>query len=203
MNNVPEEFGSISRAIAACGHHDERAANQIWNRFFERLCHYVRSYIFDRHRRHFDEEDIANSALFALFDGLKNSRFASVKRRNELWQLLTVIAARKACNTRKHFDCKKRGSGKVRGESVLSRDGLNGIIDYVQSTSRDSDYASFEMLCRDMIQRLPDERLRKVALRRLAGCSVDQIAEEFNCVRRTIERKLALIRRIWSKEPIV
>ncbi|MBM4076670.1 MAG: hypothetical protein FJ267_13655, partial [Planctomycetes bacterium] len=43
-----------------------------------------------------------------------------------------------------------------------------------------------------------DLNLRRVALMRMNGFSTSEVAEELRCVRRTVERKMTLIARIWE-----
>jgi DNA-directed RNA polymerase specialized sigma24 family protein len=47
---------------------------------------------------------------------------------------------------------------------------------------------------------LDDDLLRRLALLRMEGYSNEQIAERLGCGLRTIERKLALIRKTWEQE---
>jgi DNA-directed RNA polymerase specialized sigma24 family protein len=47
---------------------------------------------------------------------------------------------------------------------------------------------------------LPDEQLRRIAGRRLAGYKNAEIAKELGVIERTVERRLQLIRSLWSEE---
>jgi DNA-directed RNA polymerase specialized sigma24 family protein len=197
MNEHPSELGSVSRAILACGGADDGAAQAIWDRFFERLCRYVKQRIYPRHRRHFDEEDVATSAFHALFQGLKSGQFTHVRRRDELWLMLTLIAARKASNAAKQADRKKRGGGRVRGDSAFAAGGIDRVVSYAQRND-ESSLAGVGAAADDLLARLPDESLRRIALLRLSGHRVEDIARQLNCVSRTVERKLQLIRKLWG-----
>ena len=42
-----------------------------------------------------------------------------------------------------------------------------------------------------------DDALRQVALSRMEGYNNDEIAEQLGCARRTVARRLELIRKIW------
>jgi len=53
--------------------------------------------------------------------------------------------------------------------------------------------------CHCLLEQLPDEALRQVALWKLEGYSNAEIAAKLACIERTVERKLARIRRIWGK----
>jgi len=46
---------------------------------------------------------------------------------------------------------------------------------------------------------LPDEQLREIAVMRMDGFLVDDIAEALDLSKRAVERRLQLIRRTWSE----
>src|SRR5436190_46081 len=52
---------------------------------------------------------------------------------------------------------------------------------------------------RRRLDSLGDDTLRAVALWKLEGYANEEIAEKLNCVVRTVERKLRVIRAIWGK----
>jgi hypothetical protein len=47
---------------------------------------------------------------------------------------------------------------------------------------------------------LGDDDLRAVALQKMEGYTVDEIAVSLGCAPRTVARKLGLIRGLWEKE---
>ena len=51
-----------------------------------------------------------------------------------------------------------------------------------------------------LLRILPDKAARKIAELKMAGYSNDDIAKNLDCGKRTIERKLNLIRRIWTEK---
>jgi len=53
---------------------------------------------------------------------------------------------------------------------------------------------------RRLLGRLEDEQLRQIALDRMEGYTTDEIAERLGCARRTVARRLDLIRQLWSDE---
>jgi DNA-directed RNA polymerase specialized sigma24 family protein len=50
------------------------------------------------------------------------------------------------------------------------------------------------------MERLGEPRLRSVATLKLEGYTNDEIAERLGCVTSTVERKLAVIRRLLANE---
>jgi hypothetical protein len=51
-----------------------------------------------------------------------------------------------------------------------------------------------------LLGRLGDPELHAVAVWKMEGYTNDEIAARLNCVPRTVERKLRVIRSIWSQE---
>ena len=54
--------------------------------------------------------------------------------------------------------------------------------------------------CQRLLDLLGDEGLRSVALWKMEGYSVEEIAARLDCVPRTVERKLRMIREMWGDE---
>ena len=182
------------------GEHDEQAAHLIWERFFDRLCLYAKKKIYKRHQRLFDEGDIANQAFHSLFDGIKHKRFDKMQNRDDMWQMLTLIASRKIANEIQHHDRIKRGNGKVRGDSAFGSAGIENIRNLIACEPTPHDLNQFEKHCQDLLCQLPDDTYRKIALMRLAGHTDREIAEALKVTVRTIERKLQWIRMKWGGE---
>lgn len=193
------ELASITDAIVALGGHDENGANRLWERYFERLCAYVESKIFRRHRRLIEADEIASNAFVALFDGIKHNRFDRVRNRDELWQMLTLIAARKSINERRRLDRDRRGGGKVRGGSAFGPGGINSVVDFLQRDLSPDRCAELQELSSQLLEALPNDDFRQVVIYRMAGYSNREIAEMMECVERTIERRLNQVRQKWTE----
>ena len=193
-----DQQGSISRAISQMDGMDEESAQLIWDRFFKRLCRFSQQKIYRRHRRLLDPEDVAGSAMFALMEGIKESRFHSVKNRDQLWQMLVMIAARKAINKAEFLDRDKRGGKITRGDSALVGQDLEKLSDYIGKANDPAKFFEIEMVCQELLLALPDDKYREIALMRLRGFSNQEIGEKLKCSTRTIDRKLIAIRKVWK-----
>lgn len=197
--NPSNNTGSISRAIAQNSQLNEDDAQLIWNRFFENLCRFASKKIYKRHRRLIDPEDIAGSAMFALIDGIKNKRFHSVSNRDQLWQMLVMIAARKAISQARHLDRDKRGGAAWKeGDAALNGQRLDQVAEYIDRSDDPAKFVEIEMTCRELLAALPHDKFREIALMRLAGFSNQEIGVKIGCSQRTIDRKLLLIREVWN-----
>ena len=50
------------------------------------------------------------------------------------------------------------------------------------------------------LQEADDPDLMEIALSKMQGASTKEVAQQLGCVRRTVERKILLIRNIWQQE---
>jgi len=96
---------------------DPRAAQVIWDRYFERLVRYARRKLDGLPRRVQDEEDVALSAMHSFCRGMRAGRFERVEHGDDLWKLRVTIAARKAFAQRRRGFAEKRGAGRRRQPS--------------------------------------------------------------------------------------
>jgi DNA-directed RNA polymerase specialized sigma24 family protein len=53
---------------------------------------------------------------------------------------------------------------------------------------------------RRLFEALRDEELRRIAVWKLEGYSLDEIAGQLGCARRTVARRLELIRTLWRDQ---
>ena len=51
-----------------------------------------------------------------------------------------------------------------------------------------------------LLRRLGDDKLRQVAIWRMEGYSVEEIAERAGCAPRSVKRRLQVIRSLWGHE---
>jgi DNA-directed RNA polymerase specialized sigma24 family protein len=117
---------------------------------------------------------------------------------------LVTITARKAAAQLRRGHRQKRGGGAVRGESVFVRghssERAMGIDQVLGQEPTPELAALISEECEQLMNRLEDESLRRIALLKLEGYSNEEIAEQLDCAPRTVERKLARIRTAWASE---
>jgi DNA-directed RNA polymerase specialized sigma24 family protein len=191
--------------LAALKAGDDRAVGELWHAFYTRLVGVAASRLRGMARRVADEEDVALSAFDSFLQGLRAGRYPDLHDRDDLWKLLVVITTRKAADLANFQRRRKRGNGAVRGESIFQRSGASSNAAGWDDIAGDEPSPEFAILIRErlecLLKTLSDDGLREIAVARLEGYSVDEIACRFQVVPRTIERKLRLIRRIWSEGP--
>ena len=193
----------ITAWIESAGQGDELAAYRLWQHCFPRLLRYATKKLPDRLRRAMDEEDVALSALKSFFSANQRGAFPELASRDELWKLLVCIAARKAQARIRHETRQKRGGGRVEGESIFltgeqpeRNHGIGGIQGGAFTPEA---LAQFSEEFENLMNALSDDTQRTIAILRIEGYSVAEMAERVGCAVRTVERKLNLIRRTWSE----
>jgi DNA-directed RNA polymerase specialized sigma24 family protein len=189
--------GSVTRWLGPLQEGDPAAAQQLWGRYFRRLVGLARKKLQGAPRRAGDEEDVALSAFHSFCRCAEAGRFPQLADRDSLWRLLVTITVRKAAH-------------QVRDEGRQKPGGGVTLL-----TDSDAEYALAEVLSREpgpefavlmaeafqrLLRLLGDKELEAVALKRMEGYTVEEVAELFGCAPRTVKRKLALIRTIWEKE---
>ena len=182
---------------------DGDAAGKLWERYFDRLVLVARRKLGAAHRRVEDEEDLALSAFHALCDGAAQGRFEKLENRSDLWALLVAIAGRKAIDQIRRQTSKKRGEGDVRGNSIFvnanSPDGM-GFEQVIAGDPTPDFLALMNEQHQQLLQVLRDDAQRKIVQLRLAGHTNDEIATTLGISVRSVERKLKVIRDVWSGE---
>ena len=147
-----------------------------------------------------DEEDIVVMAFQSFFRGVRESKFEQVENRDDLWQLLSMLATRKAIDSWQHEQRQKRGGGQLVGESAITPNEGGGGMPSHPSDEAPPDL-SVQMMeeVEKLLDSLDSESLREIALCKLAGYSNQEIADRIGSGLRTVERKLKLIRSIWRE----
>jgi DNA-directed RNA polymerase specialized sigma24 family protein len=176
----------------------EAAQHALVQRYFERLATISRAKLPSPARRAADEEDIALSTLNSFFVATAEGRYPDLQDRTELWPLLVRIVMCKSINHTEREFAEKRGGGTVRGDSVFAGNGAKGFdaIGIVEPTPES--VVELRELVEELLAKLENETLRKVAQLRLSGHANREIADKLGCAERTIERKLVRIRHHWA-----
>ena len=196
--------GSVTGWIAALefGRADD-AQERLWGRYFHRLAGLAHQKLGATSRAAADEEDVAIAALNSFFSGFAAGRFPRLRDRNDLWPLLAKITARKAVDQQRHLLADKRGRARTRGDSVIAGP-LESFAEWpaalLEEELRPDYLAAVSEQCDRLMAALSDDQLRQIARRRLEGYTNAEIARELGVIERTVERRLQLIRNLWSEE---
>lgn len=175
------------------------AVQKIWEGYFERMVRLARRRLADAPRAASDEEDVALSAFDSFCRGAQAGRFPQLVDRDALWPLLVAITSHKLIDLRRRESRQKRGGDWQR---VESSDPENPVAALDELVSREP---TPEFAClmaeefRRLLDALGDQTLRSIAVWRLEGESIEEIADRLQCAPRTILRKLDRIRTLWTE----
>jgi DNA-directed RNA polymerase specialized sigma24 family protein len=173
---------------------ESAAARPLWQKYFHRLVGLARARLKAAPRRAADEEDVALSAFDSFCRNAEAGRFPDLTDRDGLWRLLAAFTLRKAAH---HL----RDAGRLKRGGDADFDHHSGVFDAVIAREPDPALAA-EVAdeCERMLGVLGNDELRRVALLRMDGYSVEEIAVRIECAPRSVKRKLGLIRDIWERE---
>jgi DNA-directed RNA polymerase specialized sigma24 family protein len=117
---------------------------------------------------------------------------------------LVRITVRKSADLIEHENRVKRGGGKVRGESALVRPGgsssAGGWDEFAGRELTPAFALQVAEECQHLLRLLKNEELRSVAVWKMEGYTNAEIAAKLGCVEGSVERKLRVIRTLWSRK---
>lgn len=192
MSETPE---SITVWFEQLRRGDAEAAAKLWDRFFDRLVIASRAQMRNANRRVADEEDIAAGVMAALCVCADRGKLPMIDDRESLWRLLLAWTRHDIADHVRADRRIKRGGGDVRGESVFgSGEGIGGVADHNVAPDL---LVQIQEQYQQLLDTLPDDLLRTIAIRKMEGYRTPEIAAELGVTPRTIQRKLDLIRAHW------
>ncbi len=183
--------GSISGWLDALRVRDEVATQRLWQEYFRRLVGLARARMGGRPAGPDGSEDIALSAFNSFCRGAEAGRFPALADRNDLWQILMMLTARKSIDAIDRERAIKRGGGRVRSIDGPSFEEVVGV----EPTPSFAAEVAEEF--RGLLDRL-DAELRPIALWKLEGFTNAEIAVKIGRAIATVERKLDKIRKTWK-----
>ncbi len=193
---------SVSLWIDQLKQGDDSAAQNLWERYYQRLVGLAKRKLGEMPKRVADEEDVVAGAFQSFFQRAKEGQFPQLADRDDLWRLLVTITARKAMNQIQHQQRAKRGGGRVHGESVLgnSQEGDGGIAGFIGNEPTPEFTAQFVEMFQATMDSLDDPTYCVIALYKFEGRTNPEIATHLDCSLTSVERKLRMIRKILSAE---
>lgn len=184
--------GSVTRWIQELQKGDEAAAELLWDFLKSRLVSLASRQV--GFSIAYDRDDIALDAFATLCAGIREGRY-DIEDRNALWSLLAVITINGARKRARVERTLRRGGGHRR--VAQSDEQLKSIA--ADSLSPEESFFAREE-CTRLLGILPNEELKHLALLKVDGHTNEEIAKVLGCTRRSIQRRLNLIRKIWTDE---
>jgi len=196
-DSISEWFGRLKAGEA-------EAAQRLWNRYSSDLLRFAKQRLSTSPNGMADEEDIAQSVFGSIWRGATEGRFAEVTTRDELWWLLLGITKRKAVDHIRRETAQKRRRRQEPPDlqnDVAQQPAWQFSLDDLVSSSPTPDFlVALEDQYSRLLGLLRDDRLREIAILRIEGYTVAEIADRMSIGLRAVERKLQLIRAKWKSE---
>ena len=149
-----------------------------------------------------DADDAVIVAFEKFLRFAREGRFPRLDDRYDLWQILLMVTDQVAVDQRRKLMAAKRGGvvtrslASLRGESHESGSQWQPVS---MDPSPEFAAATAEQ-CRRLLGLLNDNDLQRIALAKVHGLTNEEIARQEELSLRGIERKLSIIRKIWSRE---
>jgi DNA-directed RNA polymerase specialized sigma24 family protein len=180
---------SVTAWLARLEQGDRQVVEHLWQRYFQRLVQ-VAGRKLGGVRAGADAEDVALSAFDTFCRRAEQGQFPELADREGLWRLLAAITARKAWHLVRDQGRQKRGGpgpGPLLEEVIGREPGPDALAEMMDEYRR-------------LLRCLPEPDLAAVAVWKMEGYSVEEIAHKLGCSPRSVKRKLRLIRDLWVKE---
>ena len=156
---MPDE--SVTHWLGQLKAGDPSAAGPLWERYFPKLVALARARLAGFPRRAADEEDVALSAFDSFCRDAAAGRLPRLDDRDDLWRVLLLITGQKAVDLVRHESAGKRGGRP--GAAALDLESLAGA----EPTPEFAALVADEF--RRLLDKLPDDELRTLALWKLEG----------------------------------
>lgn len=169
---------------------EAQGLEQLWRRFYEKLVVHARRRI-QQTGVSIDDEAIACSVFESVWKAAGNGRLASIESCEELWWWLISAARRKVISHARRESAEKRG-----GDNPARQ--VDDLELFLSSEPGPEYFAVLTEEYQQALDRLDDERLREIAVMKLAGASNMEISARLKIAPATITRKLQVIYRIWT-----
>ena len=195
---------SVTRWLEQLKEGDRQAVGPLWERYFTRLVHRARTWFPRPTAGAASAQDAALDAFASFCRRAEEDGFDRLSDRDDLWQLLVVLAFRKRCNQIQYERRKRRQpiGGRVFVASALGQDDGEAGALLSNMLGREPEPAIVVQAaeeCRRLLAELGDEEQpRQVALWKVEGFTNEEIAAKLGRTVSTVERKLARIRRLWE-----
>ncbi len=166
---------------------DRAAVAKLWERYFQRLVRLARGMLHAGPPLADYDEDVALGAFDSLVRGAEANRFPDLTDREDLWRLLVVLTAHKASDVcRRESRQPPKEAADI--EEILSREPTAEFL------------AEMADQIRQRFDILADAELCSIALLKMEGYNIEEIAQKLGCVPRTVQRRLVRIRKTWEQE---
>ena len=199
------EPGSVSLLIQAYKEDGNlEAFTTLWHRYIDGLLEVARTKLGGIPRRVANEDDIAQAVFASLHDAVQKGHYPDLNDRGDLWQILLNLAERKAIDWKRFMGRDRRDFRRTESESAGDKVSPSesqagaGMANFACPDPTPEVVAELRDQINHLLGKLPEDQ-RGIARQKLQSYTNDEIAAQTDCVPRTVERKLQMIRKAWSE----
>jgi DNA-directed RNA polymerase specialized sigma24 family protein len=189
---------SVSVLIDRLKAGDRAAAEQIWNRYFQRLIPLAKAKLGTLRDRSVDEQDALISVFDRFFCAAQQGNFPQLHDRNDLWQILLMLTEHKVADLYRRAGAQKRAEPRLAGTGVRAEAEADALLDLVDGNPTPEFAAIFVETTDLALGRLHDQKTREVAVLRMEGYANREIAQRLGISLTSVERKVRVIRELWK-----
>jgi DNA-directed RNA polymerase specialized sigma24 family protein len=182
-----EAHGSLSLLLQNWKEHEQGAMERIHEAYLPRLQAFSRKRLAGLPGAATEAEDVVQSAMKSLCLYMRREKPDGPQDRQEIWRLLCCIISRKASRRRGH---QARGLPGIRVNPMTDFDSPGNDIPSLLADIRTDE---FDVMLSDSLEAL-DPTLAQVALLLIEGRTHEEIAGRIGCARRTVLRKIDLLK---------
>ncbi|MCA9005232.1 MAG: HTH domain-containing protein [Planctomycetaceae bacterium] len=188
-----DENGSITALINAWSVDEGAAMKRLEQEYFQRLRALSQRVLQGFPGAAAEADDVVQSALKSLCRLMRRQDTPRDKDRNDLWRLLCRIVVFKS---RKRMRSQTRGlpGGQVRPMTDFTSPDQSFQL---ESALQQISTSEFDLIIHDALEQL-DEPLKKIAIMIMEGCTQAEMATRLGCSRRTIIRKIELLKSLLA-----
>lgn len=172
---------------------DDVAAARLWKYLQPRLTELGRRSLQTMKSACYDEDDVAQSAFHALCAAVQNGQYNDLADRSSIWNLAAAIALNKVRTRANYNAALRRGGGMTRMQ-------LNAGPDMPSTDLSSEEQVMMQEECERLISLLHRDEVKAVAMLKIEGYTNEEIATLQGCTRRSVQRRLDIIRSIWSQQ---
>ena len=187
--------GSVSQWIDGLKADDADAIQQLWHRYSQWLIRLAKRQLGNINRGVTDGEDVTQRVFASLCRAASEGRLEDVTSRDDLWWLLMSFTRRKVADEARYATAQKRNPAGLNDD----RGQLLDVRELISNEPSPHELATMRERLAHLLDCLRDDEQRSIAQLRLEGYTVGEIAEQLDSGKRSVERKLNLIRARWSK----
>jgi len=194
--------GSMTRLIHRAEAGDAQAQKELFERCFRVVQNLADDKLGKVPRRIADGEDVALSVMRNAFEGMREGRFGDLQDREDWWQILWDLVAKKSTDLKRYLGRAKRDFRREDHDRLA--DGVNdssggGRSEFAVRAMDEPDFVLAEVM--DVLfELLDDDAMRAIARSKLLGWTEREIGEEVGLTTKRVEFKWKVIRNKWKEK---